>query len=374
MTLNVSDTHKFMTAETNSTDPQATKSALLNYRHIAISVGNGASVAISKTGMSLMKYRGNDIAAVIDAANAGKTAQEVYKLGGNIPIVASLADVPNVDAVFVGIAPAGGILPQSIREDIAQAVEKGIDVVSGLHQFLTDEPDLVAAAKASGSRLIDVRRNRYKKTAKGAAFREGCLRIHTVGHDCAVGKMVVTLELERELKNRGHKAQFLATGQTGIMVSGNGVPVDCVVSDFVNGAVEELVLEHEENDILLVEGQGSATHPAFSAVTLGLLHGCSPQGLILCYEVGRTATMDYLHVPLKSLQELRHLYETIGSIRIPTKVIGIAMNSRYISAEEAEIEKQRVKQEMNLPVCDVYRDGPGELADAVLQLQKELFA
>ncbi|HWL08340.1 MAG TPA: DUF1611 domain-containing protein [Planctomicrobium sp.] len=356
-------------------DEQQTKPAsLLDYQRIAIAVGDGAPVAISKTAMSLMRYRGEDIIAVIDAANAGKSAQEVYRLGGTIPIVASLSDVPDTDAIFVGIAPAGGVLPQSIRSVIAQGVDKGIDIVSGLHQFLIDDSELVAAARLSGSRLIDVRRNQYKKTARGTGFREGCLRIHTVGHDCAVGKMVVTLELERELKQRGVDAQFLATGQTGIMVSGRGVPVDCVVSDFVNGAVEELVFQNEDHEILLIEGQGSATHPAFSAVTLGLLHGCAPQGLILCYEVGRTVTMDYPHVPLMPLEYLRHLYETIGSVRIPTKVIGIAMNSRYVTAEQAEAEKKLVEESMGLPVCDVYRDGPTKLADAVLKLKKELFA
>ena len=150
------------------------------------------------------------------------------------------------------------------------------------------------------------------------------------------------------------------------------MPVDCVVSDFVNGAVEDLVLQNEHHDILLIEGQGSITHPAFSAVTAGLLHGCAPQGLILCYEAGRTHVKGLPHVALKPLELYRNLYELIASQRVAAKVIGVAMNGRHITAEQAELEKQAVGERLGLPVCDVYRDGPDVLVDAVLKLKDEL--
>ncbi|WP_417737711.1 DUF1611 domain-containing protein [Rosistilla oblonga] len=344
--------------------------SILQYRRIAIAVGTDAPLSNCKTTISLLRYRGEHCVAVIDPAHRGKTTQEVYAVGGETPIVASIADVESPDAMFIGISPAGGAMPQSLRTTIGEGVQRGLDIISGLHEFLVEDDDLWQAAQQSGSRLIDVRRNLHRKTAGGIAFRDGCLRIHAVGHDCSVGKMVTMLELERGLKERQRNAKFLATGQTGIMVVGNGVPVDCVVSDFVNGAVENLVRQNEEHDILLIEGQGSITHPAFSAVTLGLLHGCAPQGLILCYEAGRPHVKGMPHVALKSLQHYRELYEALASARSPAQVIGIAMNGRNLTAEQAEIEKREVQEQLGLPVCDVYRDGPGLLVDAVLQMQE----
>lgn len=345
---------------------------ILDYHRIAIAVGEDAPIMNSKTAMSLLRYRGADCVAVIDPAHREKTAQEHYGVGGAIPIVGSLAEVDSPDSVFVGIAAAGGQLPEAIRSVIRDAIAAGIDVVSGMHDFLVDDEQLASAARQSGSRLIDVRRNHFRNTAKGRQFRPECLRIHAVGHDCSVGKMVATLELEAGLKARGVNAKFLATGQTGIMIVGNGVPIDCVVSDFVNGAIEDLVLENEEHDVLLIEGQGSITHPAFSAVTMGLLTGCAPQGLVFCYEAGRTHVKGMPHVPLKSIETYLELYEKIASQRFPAQFIGVAMNGRHITAEQAEIEKKEVHARTGLPVCDVYRDGPDVLVDAVLQLRERL--
>lgn len=347
---------------------------ILGYRRIAIVMGENAPLSNSKTAMSLLRYRKNDCLAVIDPVHAGKTAQELYGVPSQVPVLAHLEEVDSPDAIFVGISPAGGAMPASLREMILTGVRQGLDVVSGLHDFLVNDPEISTLAERTGSRLIDVRRNDYHQTATAANFRADCLRIHAVGHDCSVGKMVTTLELERGLKARQIDAKFLATGQTGIMIVGNGVPVDCVVSDFVNGAVENLVLENEQHDVLLIEGQGSITHPAFSAVTMGLLHGCAPQGLILCYEAARTHVKGMPHVPLKSLERYRELYESLGSDRFPTEIIGVAMNGRNITAEQAEQEKADISRRLGLPVCDVYRDGPEILVDAVVRLQERLFS
>ncbi|WP_437205957.1 DUF1611 domain-containing protein [Planctomicrobium sp. SH664] len=348
--------------------------SLMSYARIAIAVGDGAPINNSKTAISLIRYRGGDIVAIIDAENRGRTAQQLYGVGGEIPVVASLAEVDRPDSIFVGIAPAGGEMPDSLRRVIAAGVDQGLDIISGLHDFLVNDPVLSSAAQRSGSRLIDVRRNTFHKTGKARSFREGCLRIHAVGHDCSVGKMVTTLELERGLRERNIDARFLATGQTGIMVVGEGVPVDCVVSDFVNGAVEDLVLQNEQHDILLIEGQGSITHPAFSAVTLGLLHGCAPQGMILCYEAGRTQVKGLPHVQIASLERYRDLYESLASERCPSQIIGVAVNGRNLTPEQAEQEKENVSARLGLPVCDVYRDGPDLLVDAVLNLREQLFS
>ncbi len=347
---------------------------ILGYARIVVALHDDAPILNSKTAMSLLRYRESDCIAVIDRAHQGKTAQERLGVGGNTPILGSIAEADSPDAVFVGIAAAGGTLPESLRVILLDGIRAGLDIVSGLHDFLCDDEEMREAARVSGSRLIDVRKNDFRKTAKAVDFRQECLRIHAVGHDCSVGKMVTTLELEKGLIARGRDAKFLATGQTGIMIVGNGVPIDCVVSDFVNGTIEELVLENQHHEILLIEGQGSITHPAFSAVTMGLLHGCAPQGLVFCYEAARQHVKGMPHVPLKLMETYLELYRSIASQRFPSEIIGIAMNGRHITAEQAEQEKREVYERTGLPVCDVYRDGSAVLVDAVLSLQERLKA
>lgn len=347
-------------------------SGLQSYNRIVLLTDGYSTPFLAKTAISLLRYRSNDIAAVLDHTLSGRDAGDVFGAGRGVPIVDCLP--PEADSVFIGIAPPGGKLPETWRILICDALRRGMDVVSGLHDFLSDDPEFTELATEHRCKIIDVRRNTEKETAKAAPFREGCLRIHTVGHDCSVGKMVTTLEVQRELLKREQDAAFLATGQTGIMISGEGIPVDCVVSDFVNGAAESLVRRNEDHDILLIEGQGCISHPSFSAVTLGLLHGSAPHGLIYCYEVGREQVKGLDGVPLLSMRRLIDAYETAGSWRQPCKVIGVSMNSRNVSESESHDERQRVASEFGLPVCDVYRDGATALVDAVMGLRQELFS
>lgn len=371
---------------------------LRDYHRIVLLTDGFSTPFLAKTAISLLRYRTDDIAAVLDASEAGRTANDLFQVGGDIPVVASIdectkvsnggriaaletasesrlsrvSDDRPVDALFIGIAPPAGNLPTEWRAIVVDALGRGMDVVSGLHDFLSEDAELSRLAREKGCRLIDVRQNKERETAKCLAFRRGCLRIHTVGHDCSVGKMVVALEVQRELKRRHVDAQFVATGQTGIMISGAGVPIDCVVSDFVNGAAERLVARYEHHDVLLIEGQGSVSHPSYSAVTLGLLHGCAPDGLIFCYEVGRKMAKGLNGVPLLPNRRLIEAYETNASLRHPCRVIGIAMNGRNVSVDEAAAEQHRIGEEFGLPVCDVYRDGAAALADAVQQFGQEL--
>lgn len=341
-----------------------------SYRRILLLTDGFSTPFLAKTAISMMRYRRADVLAVLDQELAGKDASEVFGTGDGVPFVDHLPN--DADAVFIGIAPPGGKLPPAWRPVICEALIRGIDVVSGLHDFLSDDEEFVSLSKTHGGQLLDVRRNSEKETATGEPFRQGCLRIHAVGHDCSVGKMVATLEVQRELASRGLDAKFIASGQTGIMISGEGVPVDCVVADFINGAVEGLVRRNDQHDILLVEGQGCISHPSFSAVTLGLLHGCAPHGLIYCYEVGREEVKGLNGSPLLPMRRLIETYELAASLRHPCEVIGIAMNSRNVSEAESAEERTRVADEFGLPVCDVYRDGAGQLADAVVNLQSRL--
>ena len=241
-----------------------------------------------------------------------------------------------------------------------------------MHDFLSDDKELAAAARKQGVRLVDVRKNDEHDVARREGIRDDCLRIQTVGNDCSLGKMVVTIEIARQLQRRGHDAKFVATGQTGIMIEGDGCPIDCVVGDFINGAAERLVLANQHHDILLIEGQGSLAHPEYSSVTLGLLHGSMPQGLIMCYEAGRKTVHGMGHLPVMPFTELIPLYESVANLMHPAKVIGVAISGRLLSEQEAAAERERVRAQLGLPVCDVFRHGPEELVEAILRLRTEL--
>jgi uncharacterized NAD-dependent epimerase/dehydratase family protein len=328
----------------------------------------------AKTAMSVMKYREGEVIAVIDHKEAGRTAADLFKLGGAVPVVAGLDAIPTCDAIYLGIATPGGKLPEVWRPLIKQAIERKIDIVSGLHDFLVDDPEYVSLANKSGSQLVDVRRNSYKKTAKCHRFRPECIRIHSVGNDCSIGKMVTTLEVQIELQRRGHSAKFIATGQTGIMITGEGAPIDCVVSDFVNGAVEELVAQSEQHDFVLIEGQGSISHPAFSAVTAGLLHGGAPQGLLFCYEAGRTHVKGLKDIPIVPMEQQMAAVEAMANLRFPSRIIGISINTRNLSEQEAHREVAEAESRFGLPACDVYRHGAAKIAQASELLRQELLS
>ncbi|MCA9146555.1 MAG: DUF1611 domain-containing protein, partial [Planctomycetales bacterium] len=241
----------------------------------------------AKTASCIIRYRRDEVVALLDGTQAGKTTQELLAVGGDVPVVATLDEAAGANTLLLGIAPPGGKIPGPWRAIILDAISRGMNVLAGLHDFLTDDAEFVAAAEKHGVTLTDVRKNEERTIARRVGIRDDCLRVLTVGHDCSVGKMLTSVELTNALKARGHKAKFIATGQTGIMVEGDGCPIDRVISDFVSGSVEKMILQHQQNDILIVEGQGSLVHPSYSAVTLGLLHGSLPQAMIMCYEVGR---------------------------------------------------------------------------------------
>lgn len=322
----------------------------------------------AKTACSLIRYRPEEVVAVLDRTQRGKTSGEVLGVG-DVPIVGALAEAPEANTLLMGIAPPGGKIPDTWRPIILEALQRKMNIVSGLHDFISDDPEFAAAARQAGVTIYDVRKNKEKSIARRVGLNDSCLRIHTVGHDCSIGKMVTSIEIANGLKKRGHDAKFVATGQTGIMVEGDGLPVDCIVADFVSGAAEKLVLLNQHHEIMVIEGQGSLVHPSYSGVTLSLLHGCFPHGLVMCYEVGRDCVAGIEHVKLPSLAELIKMYEMMAGFVRPCPVIGVAMNSRNVSLEAAHEERKRVSDELGLPVVDVFRHGADELVDAVLKLQ-----
>lgn len=325
----------------------------------------------AKTATNFVRYKREQVVALIDSTQAGKTAGDLLGVGGAIPIVASLAKAPPADTLIIGSSPVGGQLPTAWRTVVLQALQRGLNVTSGMHEFLSDDAELSAAARQSGAVIFDVRKNNVRALARREGLREACLRVHTVGHDCNVGKMVVSWELTQALRKRSIDAKFVATGQTGIMLEGDGCPIDCVVSDFVNGAAEQLVLQNQHHAMLMIEGQGSLVHPMYSAVTLGLLHGSAPHALIMCYQADRTHVAALNHVPLPDLPTLISVYETMAGLMQPCRVMGLGINSRKLTAAQAAKERARVQEQTGLPACDVVRDGPEILVDAVLRFEAE---
>lgn len=341
-----------------------------NRRFVILTEGY-ANPLTAKTAVCVLRYCPEEVVALLDSTQAGKTSREVFGVG-DVPFVSDLDQAPDAKTLLFGIANPGGKIPPAWRSLMLRAIDRGLDIVSGMHEFLCADPEFAAAAAARGVRLIDVRKSPLKRVSGAVPFRPGCLRVHTVGQDCSVGKMVTAVEVTNELKRRGYDAKFAATGQTGMIVEGDGYPIDCMVADFISGAAEQLVLDNQHRDFVLIEGQGSLVHPFYSGVTLGLLHGCQPQGLIFCHEVGRTSPLGAGHVQLPPLAKIMQLTEMAASVYQPCRVIGISMNGRRLSAAEAEAERDRIRAEFGLPVCDVFRHGPGELVDAVLRLKQEV--
>ena len=323
----------------------------------------------AKTASCMIRYRANEVSAILDSTQAGNTSRTLLGVG-DVPIVASLAEAHDANTLLIGIAPAGGKIPPAWRAVISEAMARGMNVVSGLHEFISDDPEFAAEADTHGVTITDLRENVEKEVARRIGLREDCLRIHTVGHDCSIGKMVTSKEIADGLIRNGHDAKFLATGQTGILLEGDGVPIDCVVADFVSGAIEKLVKKYQHHDILVIEGQGSLVHPSYSGVTLGLLHGCLPHALILCYEIGRDRVTGIEHLKIPPLVEIKRMNEMMASVSQPCPVIGISMNGRKVSGDEIDAERKRVKSEFGLPACDVIRHGPDELADAVIRFHQ----
>jgi uncharacterized NAD-dependent epimerase/dehydratase family protein len=254
-------------------------------------------------------------------------------------------------------------------------------VVSGLHEFLADDPEFAQAAARHAAALIDLRRNDERDVAQRRGIRPQCLRIQTIANDCSSGKMVAAVEVARGLQKTGVDAAFVATGQTGMLVAGapggfplvgagHGCAIDRVIADFAAGAAEKLVLANQHHEVLVVEGQGSLFHPRYSGVTLSLLHGTMPHGLIACYEMGRTAVFDMPEMPLPSLRKLIDFYELAANLMHPCRVIGIAVNGVKFSAAEVEAECTRVEAEFHLPACDVIRHGPGKLVEVVRRMRR----
>ncbi|MGH2352099.1 MAG: DUF1611 domain-containing protein [Chloroflexota bacterium] len=328
----------------------------------------------AKTAVGVIRYGRDQVVAVVDHTNAGKTAADVVGAGQDVPIVASVGDAlaraPDANTLLLGTAPRGGVLPDSWRAQIVQAMDAGLDVMSGLHYFVADDPELGPAAKRAGVDIWDVRRApETHRVADTRAHAIPATVVLTVGSDCNVGKMSTSLELDAEARRRGRTSAFVPTGQTGIMIAGWGVSIDEVISDFTAGASEDLVMEAAKEcshpgDVIFVEGQGSLVHPGYSGVTLSLIHGAAPDAMILCHQATRTIVRRYT-IPIPSLRHLVEMHAYVTAPVKPAKVIGIALNTFGLADDAAREAVDRAAQETGIPATDPVRYGIAPLMDAV---------
>jgi uncharacterized NAD-dependent epimerase/dehydratase family protein len=329
----------------------------------------------AKTAMGVIRYGRDTIVAILDSTLAGRNLAE-FLPDRDIPFVGSLSEAlagpVRPDGLLIGIAPTGGKLPPDWRATILEAIRAGLDIHSGLHQFLGDDPGFAAAAQAAGTRLIDYRRPPDRmETTIGRRHQPGKRVILTVGTDCAIGKMSVALEIVAAARRDGASAVMVPTGQTGMMIEGWGVAVDRVISDFTNGTVEWLVEQGESRaDWVFVEGQGSIDHPAYSAVTMGLIHGATPHAMVLVHKPG-LVEHDFDHLPEASfpiapLPPFIELHERIAGMVAPSKVVAIALNtSLYADDDEARRVIAGIAAETGLPADDPVRFGADRLWPAI---------
>ena len=324
----------------------------------------------AKTAHGVIRYGHDRVAAVLDREHAGRSLAEVMpELGRDAPIVGSFEEAMALrpTSLLLGVATPGGWIPDHWRQWLIEAIEAGMEIANGLHRFLRDDKELVRLARAHKATLWDVRDppgDIPLFTGKSLAVPKRI--VLTVGSDCAVGKMTVSLELTKAAHEAGYSSQFIATGQTGILIAGGGIAVDRVISDFLPGAAERLVTEtHPSSDILMVEGQGSLWHPAYAAVTLGLVHGSAPHVMVLCHQAGRTAIEEPPYTPLPPLAEMVRVYEETAATVRPAKVACVAVNCGGLSAPERRSALAEVEREAGLPAGDVLAGDAPRLWEAV---------
>jgi uncharacterized NAD-dependent epimerase/dehydratase family protein len=341
----------------------------LNQR-VAILLHEEITGSHGKTGLSLLRYSEASIVAVIDRECAGKSLSELTGIKRDVPIVASVAAAleyqPQV--LVIGIAPEGGALPDDYWHDLKNALSAGMSVVNGLHTPLASMPELKALLKP-GQLIWDVRKEPPNiGVASGLARILPCRRVLTVGTDMAVGKMSTSLELHWASRLRGWRSKFLATGQTGLMIEGDGVPLDAVRVDFAAGAVEQMVMRYGRNyEILHIEGQGSLLHPGSSA-TLPLIRGSQPTQMILVHRAGQTEVVN--GIPIPPLSEVVKLYETVaraGGAFAPVAVVGISLNTKDLDESLALDAIAQTEAETGIPCTDPIRFGADKLLNAVME-------
>jgi uncharacterized NAD-dependent epimerase/dehydratase family protein len=330
---------------------------------LILAEGRSGDPHYGKTARGVLRYRPEDVVAVLDSESSEAEHE-------GFPLVRTVGDSLRYEptTALVGVATQGGRFPPAWRELLKDCIRAGLDVENGLHEFISTDPELAGLADEHGVGLRDLRMPPPGlNVPTGENLTHGATTILTVGSDCAIGKMTVSLELDREAKRRGWRSEFVPTGQTGIAIAGWGISVDAVVADFIAGATEQLVLEGVERggEVLFVEGQGSLLHPGYSGVTLGLIHGAAPHAYVLCHKAGERYVDENERYPIPPLSELVDLHERISLLARPARVRAIALNTGALDEEAARRAVEETEAETGLTADDPVRFGPGRLVDAL---------
>jgi len=325
----------------------------------------------SKTANGAIAYLPDQVVAVIDSGKVGMTAEQVLGYGGSIPVVKSLEEGLQFRPthLLIGIAPTGGQLPEAWREVILQALARKLHILSGLHSILSDDLEIASAADEEAVSITDYRKipSESEVVAKGTWRGRKAKTILTVGTDCNIGKMTTILEVQKDFLGRGLKADFVATGQTGMLIRGRGIAVDSIISDYIAGCIEKEIdrSETEGYDYIFVEGQGALTHMGYSGVTLGLIHGTMPDAMILCHQP--TRLKDDYGLSLPDLNRVIRFHEETVSFFRKSRVVCIGLNSVGLTDRESKEAAARIEKETGLPAVDAFRFDATKLTNALLE-------
>lgn len=347
-------------------------------RRVAVLVHDHLGPFTCKTAIALVRYGQDRVVVAVDRSKGpGDASAHVGPVGEGIPVVRSMAEAMDLrpEAVVFGWAPEGGGLPAHDREELLLALRSGLDVVSGLHELLGDDPGLRAAAEEGGATITDLRRPpRRRRLMDGSVAGKTAPVVLVTGTDCSTGKMTVAVEMAREARRRGLDAAFVATGQSGMLIGCDaGAPVDAITGDFMAGEVEAMVTEVDARrpDLIIVEGQGALSHPAYGAVALAIHQGCWPDAMVMCHDPSREHYKAFDHLPLKP-----HIPHLGGEIALAERVLlntsmgevaAVALMTRTQDPAVEERAAEEIRDTMSLPAANVLREGPGVILDAVLE-------
>ena len=329
-----------------------------------ILIGDVTDPTYAKTGFGIVHWRPDLVGGQlrfagceIDLGVPDMTIPEAVKAG--------------VKSLVIGVAPIGGVVPDDWWASIEEAARAGLDIVCGLHFKLADFPEVVSAAEASGARLIDVR-TPPKNLPVGTGIKRTGKRVLMVGTDCAIGKKYTALALDRAMLDAGINSTFRATGQTGIILAGEGIPIDAVVADFISGAAELISPDNDENHWDVIEGQGSLFHPGYSGVSLGLLHGSQADAFVVCHDATRTNISGWEHFALPSIRDAIDQHVLLGSRTNPDiRCVGISVNTSKLAADKRMHYLAELSAETGLPCVDPIIDGCGAIVEHIKQLFPE---
>lgn len=325
-----------------------------------ILIGDLVDPTDAKTGLGIVDWRPDLVAGQLRFAGC-----EVDMGVPDMTVAEAVA--AGAKSLLIGVAPIGGVVPDSWWASIEEAARAGMDIICGLHFKLAEFPKVVAAAAASGARLIDVR-NPPAKLPVGTGIKRSGKRVLTVGTDCAIGKKYTALALHKAMRAAGMKSTFRATGQTGIMLAGEGLPIDSVVADFIAGAAEVISPDNDDDHWDVIEGQGSLFHPGYAGVSLGLLHGSQPDAFVLCHDATRSVISGWEHCALPSIDAAINQHVQMGSLTNPDiRCVGISVNTSALPAAERKNYLASLAEETGLPCVDSMLDGCGAIVERIQQ-------